>query len=103
VAIDLILVEKMKIKKLHVKTSIMTGAWCKNMVQMQWKFGRLCFLKGWKEFTEKIKMAVATCWSSGSGMAVSSCGCTWGTLCGGRMGVRQACPEASSLIFLMCN
>jgi hypothetical protein len=25
---------------------------------MQWKFGRICFFKGWKEFTKNIKMAV---------------------------------------------
>jgi hypothetical protein len=25
---------------------------------MHWKFGRLCFFKGWMEFTKNIKMAV---------------------------------------------
>jgi hypothetical protein len=34
-AMELVLAENLKIGKLHVKTPIMTGDWCKKMVQME--------------------------------------------------------------------
>ena len=53
-----VLAKKLRMVHQPVKVPIRTTAFCETRVQLQWFKGSLVFMKGWKSFATKIKLAV---------------------------------------------